>query len=65
MSLDVARSTNINYPHLSGQELQGIVHKANLHFFLSPKFIFKNMIRLKNPVYIFEVIKANLKKLFK
>jgi len=62
--VDVARSANINYPHLSGKELQDIVHKANLHFFLSPKFIFRNIIRLKNPVYIFEAIKANLKKLF-
>ena len=60
----MARSANINYPHLSSKELQEIVYKANLQFFLSPKFIFKNIVRLKNPFFIFEAIKANLKKLF-
>ncbi len=51
--VDVARSANINYPHLSGKELQDIVHKANLHFFLFSKFIFRNAIRLKNPYLYF------------
>ncbi len=64
VAVDVARSANINYPHLLSKELQEIVHKANLQFFLSPKFIFKNIVRLKNPFSIFEAIKANLKKLF-
>lgn len=62
--IDVARSAHINYPHISSQELQAIVHKANLRFFLSPRFIIKNMLRLKNPSSIMEAIRASWKKLF-
>ena len=62
--IDVARSAHINYPHLSNEELQGIVHRANLRFFLSPKFIVKNILRLKKPSSIIDGIAATFKKLF-
>ena len=62
--IDVARSAHIKYPHISSHELQTIVHKANLRFFLSPKFILKNIIRLKTPSSILEAVKASFKKLF-
>ncbi len=62
--IDVARSAHINYPHLSNEDLQKAVHRANLRFFLSPKFIVKNIIRLKKPSSIIDGIAATLKKLF-
>ncbi len=62
--IDVARSAHINYPHISSKELQTIVYRANLRFFLSPKFILKNIIRLKNPSSILEAVKASFRKLF-
>ncbi len=62
--IDVARSAHISYPHLSDKELKKVVHRANLRFFFSPRFIFKNVMRLKNPIYIAEAIRASLKKLF-
>jgi len=62
--IDVARSSHIEYPQISSKELQTIVHRANLRFFLSPKFIFRNIIRLKNPSSILEAVKASYKKLF-
>ena len=62
--IDVARSAHINYQHLSNEELQKVVHRANLRFFLSPKFIIKNIWRLKKPSSIIDGIAATMKKLF-
>lgn len=62
--IDVARSAHINYPHLSNKDLQKAVHRANLRFFLSPKFIIKNVWRLKKPSAIMDGIRGTFKKLF-
>lgn len=63
--IDVAHSASIGYPHLSGRKLEKIVGRANLRFFFNPKFIIKNIFRLKRFSYITAALKAALKKLFK
>ncbi len=63
--VDVSSTSIINYPHLSSAELEKIVRKENFSFFLNWKFILKNVLRLKSPVYIMDAIRAVVNKLFK
>jgi len=61
--IDVAHSAHINYPHLSSKELERVVYGANLRFFLNPKFMVSNLLRLKRPGSIMEAAKAALRKI--
>lgn len=58
--VNVAKEANIAYPHLGKTELENAVRRANFEFFLTPRFILKNIRRLGS----LDSIKAMFKKLF-
>lgn len=58
--VNVAKEANIMYPHLSKQDLERAVRHANIKFFLTPRFILKNIRRLGS----LDSIKAIWRKLF-
>jgi len=58
--VDVAKEANIAYPHMSKKDLEKAVRYANFSFFLSPRFIFKNIRRITS----LDSMKAMFKKLF-
>ena len=40
---DVQRHSILNYPHLSSQEMEKLLFRNNLFFFLSPRFIVRQL----------------------
>ncbi len=58
--VNVAKEANIAYPHLNKTDLEGAVRRANFAFFLTPRFILKNIRRLGSV----NALKAMFKKLF-
>ncbi len=58
--VNVAKEANIAYPHLSKTDLERAVRHANFAFFLSPRFILKNIGRLGSV----DSLKAMFRKLF-
>ena len=62
--IDVQKESTISLPNISKKELELIVKKANLQFFLHPKFIIKNIRRVKSLSELMNKIKTLQKKLF-
>ncbi|UJS17382.1 MAG: B12-binding domain-containing radical SAM protein [Candidatus Jettenia sp.] len=58
--VNVAKEANITYSHLSKTDLEKAVRRANFKFFITPRFISKNVRRLGS----LDSLKAMLKKLF-
>ena len=58
--VNVAKEANIAYPHLNKNDLESAVRRANFAFFLTPRFILKNIRRLGSV----NALKAMFKKLF-
>ncbi len=58
--VNVAKEANIAYPHLGKAELENAVRRANFEFFLTPRFILKNIRRLGS----LDSLKAMFRKLF-
>ncbi len=58
--VNVAKEANIAYPHLGKAELENAVRRANFEFFLTPRFILKNIRRLGS----LDSVKAMFRKLF-
>lgn len=58
--VNVAKEANIAYPHLSKVDLENAVRRANFEFFLTPRFILKNIRRLGS----LDSLKAMFRKLF-
>lgn len=58
--VNVAKEANIAYPHLSKVDLESAVRRANFEFFLTPRFILKNVRRLGS----LDSLKAMFRKLF-
>ncbi|MFO0795658.1 MAG: radical SAM protein [Candidatus Brocadiaceae bacterium] len=58
--VNVAKEANIAYPHLNKTDLENAVRRANFAFFLTPRFILKNIRRLGSV----NALKAMFKKLF-
>ncbi|BBO17465.1 Radical SAM superfamily enzyme YgiQ [Candidatus Brocadia pituitae] len=58
--VNVAKEANIAYPHLGKTELENAVRRANFEFFLTPRFILKNIRRLGS----LDSMKAMFRKLF-
>ncbi|MGQ3686200.1 MAG: B12-binding domain-containing radical SAM protein [Candidatus Loosdrechtia sp.] len=58
--VNVAKEANIMYPHLTKKDLERAVHDANIKFFMTPRFIFKNVRKLGSP----DSLKAMFRKLF-
>jgi radical SAM superfamily enzyme YgiQ (UPF0313 family) len=61
--VDVQRESTVSLPHLSKQTLEREVRRANRKFFLSPRFILRNLGRLSSPSYLLRGIRALWKKL--
>ncbi|HLE87282.1 MAG TPA: radical SAM protein [Candidatus Brocadiaceae bacterium] len=58
--VNVAKEANIAYPHLGKTDLEKAVRRANFEFFLTPRFILKNIRRLGS----LDSLKAMFRKLF-
>ncbi|MDE1889514.1 MAG: radical SAM protein [Planctomycetota bacterium] len=58
--VNVAKESNIAYPHLGKLDLEKAVRRANFEFFLTPRFILKNVRRLGS----IDSLKAMFRKLF-
>ena len=58
--VNVAKEANIAYPHLDKTSLEKAVRRANFAFFLTPRFILKNILRMGS----LASLKAMLRKLF-
>ena len=58
--VNVAKEANIAYPHLGKTDLENAVRRANFEFFLTPRFILKNIRRLGS----LDSLKAMFRKLF-
>ena len=58
--VNVAKEANIAYPHLGKEALEKAVRRANFKFFLTPRFIVKNIRRLGS----LDSLKAMFRKLF-
>lgn len=62
--IDVQKKSIISYPHLSAKELEKRIFFYNLEFFLSFRFIIKNIIRFGSFKDFFMSLKALYRKLF-
>ncbi|TRZ95483.1 radical SAM protein [bacterium] len=54
----------INYPGLSYRKLNQLVRLANLSFYFHPRFVFKNLKRLADPIGFYRSIVALKRKFF-
>jgi len=61
--LDVQKRSIISYPGLSGKKMEKLLRQANRRFFLSPKFILKNLWRLRSLGWALNSARALLEKL--
>lgn len=61
---DVQRESILNYPQLSARQMEKALYRANLSFFTSPRFIFKQIRRFSSPKEFFAAFKALRVKLF-
>lgn len=62
---DVQRESILNYPHLSAREMERLLFRNNLLFFLDPRIIFKQLKKFTSFKEFIESIKALKNKLFK
>ncbi len=61
---DVQRESILNYPHLSSHEIEKALYRNNLRYFLSPRFIFKQLGRFHSWKEFSSAAKALKVKLF-
>lgn len=61
---DVQRHSIINYPQLSAKQMEKILFQNNLSYFLSPRFVLKQIVRFKNIGEFKSAIRALWVKLF-
>lgn len=61
---DVQRESILNYPSLTARQMERALYKANVSFFLSPRFIVKQMRRFTSPKEFGAAFKALKVKLF-
>lgn len=61
---DVQRNSIISYPNLSAAEMERILFRANLGYFLSPSFVLKQLPRFRSLKEIVSALKALKIKLF-
>lgn len=60
---DVQRESILNLPHLSAREMERMLYRNNISYFLSPRFIFKQLRRfhsLKELRHAFKALKIKL-----
>lgn len=61
---DVQRESILNYPRLSARQMEKALFRANISFFLSPRFISKQIRRFSSPKEFAAALKALKVKLF-
>lgn len=61
---DVQRESILSYPQLTAKQMEKALFKANLSFFMSPRFIFKQLRRFSSPKEFAAAFKALKVKLF-
>lgn len=61
---DVQRHSILSYPHLSAEEMERILFRHNLSYFLSPYFVFTQMRRFTDIKEFYYALKALKIKLF-
>lgn len=61
---DVQRESILNLPHLSSKEMEKLLYRNNLSFFLSPRFVFKQLSRFRSFGEFRHAFKALKVKLF-
>jgi radical SAM superfamily enzyme YgiQ (UPF0313 family) len=61
---NVQRNSILNYPHLSAQEMEKILYRYNLRYFLSPYVIWSHLRRFTSWSEFFHALKALKIKLF-
>ncbi len=61
---DVQRESILNFPHLSSKDMEKMLYHNNLSYFLSPKFIWKQMKRFSSWNEFTHALKALKIKLF-
>ena len=61
---DVQRSSIVSFPNLSNRDMEKILFKANLRYFLSPSFVWKQLRRFHDLNEFFCALKALRIKLF-
>lgn len=61
---DVQRESILNLPHLSSREMERLLFRNNLRFFLSPRFVWKQMRRFRSFGEFRAALKALRIKLF-
>jgi radical SAM superfamily enzyme YgiQ (UPF0313 family) len=63
LPVDVQKESTIRYPHLGRNDLEREVKLANIKFFFRPKFIIKNLIKIKQPKVLIKTIKSLMRKM--
>lgn len=61
---DVQRESILNYPHLSAREMERLLFRSNLSFFLRPSFVWKHLRRFRSWGEFYSAAKALKVKLF-
>lgn len=61
---DVQRESILNLPHLSAREMERMLYRNNLSYFLSPRFVFKQLRRFHSVKELRHAFKALKIKLF-
>lgn len=61
---NVQRESILNYPHLSSRQMERLLFKNNLRFFLSPRFVWKHLRRFRSLGEFWAAAKALRHKLF-
>lgn len=61
---DVQRNSILSYPHLTAKDMERILFKSNLSYFLSPYFIFHQVKKFSNISEFYNALKAMKNKLF-
>lgn len=61
---DVQRNSILNYPHLSSRQMEQLLFRSNITYFLSPRFIFHHITKYRSLKEFYHSLKALKIKLF-
>ena len=61
---DVQRESILNYPNLSNKEMEQLLFRSNLSYFLSPRFVWKQIRRFRSWTDFTHALKSLKIKLF-
>lgn len=61
---DVQKNAIVNYPNLSAKDMEKLLFKGNIGFYLRPAFVAKQITKFKSPKDFYSAAKALWRKLF-